>query len=94
MLRRDPAKPWLRRRERPDWRLGLPGERLGGQEQGQDRPLSVESSSPPQYDGGLRTDKWEMSGKWGMSDRKVEIRHEARLCFGFRMARFALLRSR
>ena len=46
---------------RPNRRLGVPGGRPDGQEQGQDRPLSVESGGSPGYDGGLRFENWDMS---------------------------------
>ncbi len=60
MLRRDPAKPWFRRRERPNWRLGVPGGRLGGQGQRQGRRFSLGSGGSPEYDSNWRSDKWEI----------------------------------
>ncbi len=60
MLRRYPAEPWFRRRERPNWRLGVPGGRLGGQGQRQGRRFSLGSGGSPGYDSDLRSDKWEI----------------------------------
>ena len=62
MLCGDAARPWFRRRERPNWRLGVPGGQPDGHKQGQDRLLSVESRGSPGYDGGLSFDNWEISG--------------------------------
>ena len=63
MLCGDAARPSFRRRERPNWRLGVPGGQPDGHKQGQDRLLSVESRGSPGYDGGLRFDNWEISGR-------------------------------
>ena len=63
MLRRDPEKPWLRRRERPDWCLGVPRGRPGGQGQPPDRRFSLASGGSPGYDSDLRSDKWEILAK-------------------------------
>ena len=60
MLRRGPAKPWLRRQERPDQHIGVPGGRLGGQGQRQDRRFSFAPGGSPGYDRDLRSDKWEI----------------------------------
>lgn len=60
MLRVDPAKPWLRRRERPDRPLEVPGTRPGGQEQRQDRRLWLGPSGSPAYNSESRSAKWEI----------------------------------
>jgi uncharacterized tellurite resistance protein B-like protein len=67
-LRRNATKPRFRRRERPNRRLGVPGVRLGGEEQRQDRRFSLGSGGSPEYDSGLRSNKWEIPGQGlGMS---------------------------
>ena len=60
MLRGDAARPWFRRRERPNRRLGVPGGRSDGRKQGQDGPFSLESGGLFAYDCGLRFDGWEI----------------------------------
>jgi hypothetical protein len=69
MLRRDPAKPLLQSPERPDWRLGLPGGRLGEQGQRQDRRFSLGSGGSPAYDSDLRSDRWEIPAEMTLFDR-------------------------
>jgi hypothetical protein len=60
MLRGDTARPWFRRREQPNWRLGVPRGQPDGLERRQDRPFSLESGSPPAYDAGSMIDEREM----------------------------------
>ncbi len=57
MLRRNTARPWFPRRERPNRRLGVPGGRPDGYELWQNRPFSLASGGSSWYDGGSRFDK-------------------------------------
>ncbi len=61
MLRGDAARPWFRRRERPNRRLGVSGGQPDGHKQGQDRPSPLSSGGSFGYECGLRLDHWEMS---------------------------------
>lgn len=68
-LRGDAAKPWLRRRERPNWRLAVPAGRLGGKSDGKIGGFRSNPDGPPEYNSGLRFDKRETPGKTGKRSR-------------------------
>ncbi len=63
MLRVDPAKPWLRRRQRP---IAVPGTRLGGQQQRQDKRFWLGSGGLAGYIYGLKSAKWEILADWNL----------------------------
>ncbi len=61
MLRRNAAKPWFPRRERPNQRFGVPGSRTDRHKQVRDSALSLESAAVIRYVDGWRFGKWEIS---------------------------------